>query len=285
LIFLKMENPFTILCPIDFSECSLNAIEYASRLGEKYKADLILFHVLNTQDYLKLSPLDVNAKHQEEFVREKMQTLQKAVQAESIPKGLKSCEIAFQDGNVVKMILDLTSMKKANLIVIGTEGMNELRENVMGSRASQIVQEADRDVLVVPRKVFFKSPRKLVFASDYMEEDKLAIQKIVEFAGFFDSEIDLLHVSSSRKSIDRTLHQVMIDEITPFIRHEKVNFVLKSFKDDLALGLENYLQTSKGDILVTLSKKKTFFDQIFSKNLSKKMAYFTSKPLWVIKSF
>ena len=77
----------------------------------------------------------------------------------------------------------------------------------------------------------------------------------------------------------------MIDEITPFIRYDKVNFVLKSFRDDLALGLESYLQTSKGDMLITLSKKKSFFDLIFSKSLSKKMAYFISKPLWVIKSF
>lgn len=280
-----MENAFTILCPIDFSECSLNAIEYASRLGEKYNADLILFHVLNTQDYFKLSPLDVNATHQEEFVREKMQTLQRAIQSESIPKGLRSCEIAFQDGNVVKLALDFAEMKKVNLIVIGTEGMNELRDNIIGSRASQLVQEADRDVLVVPRKVFFKTPRKLVYARDYLEEDKLAIQKIVELAGFFDSEIDMVHVSSSHKAMDKTLHQVMVDEITPFIRYDKVNFVLKSFRDDLALGLENYLLTSKGDMLVTLSKKKSFFDQIFSKNLSKKMAYFINKPLWVIKSF
>lgn len=280
-----MDHTFKILCPIDFSECSLNAIEYASRLGEKYQADLILFHVLNTNDYLKISPLDVNAKYQEEFVREKMQTLQKAIEAESIPRGLKSCEIAFQDGNVVTDTLKFAAQTKANLIVIGTEGLNELRENIIGSRASQIVQESDRDVLVVPRKVFFKTPRKLVYASDYLEEDKLAIQKIVELAGFFDSEIDLVHVSSTHKAIDKTLHQVMIDEITPFIRYDKVNFVLKSFRDDLALGLENYLQTSKGDMLVTLSKKKSFFDQIFSKNLSKKMAYFISKPLWVIKSF
>lgn len=280
-----MENTFKILCPIDFSECSLNAIEYASRLGEKYKAELILFHVLNTQDYLKLSPMDVNGKHQEEFVREKMQSLQKAVEAESIPKGLKSCEIAFQDGNVVDLTLEFATLKKTDLIVIGTEGMNEMRENIIGSRASQIVEESDRDVLVVPRKVFFKIPRKLVYASDYLEEDKLAIQKIVEFAEFFDSEIDLVHVSSTHKANDKVLHQVMIDEITPFIRYDKVNFVLKAFRDELALGLENYLQTSKGYILVTLSKKKTFFDEIFSKNLSKKMAYFITKPLWVIKSF
>jgi hypothetical protein len=168
---------------------------------------------------------------------------------------------------------------------VGTEGMNEFKEQVFGSRSSRMVLQADRDILVVPRKVYFKRPRKLVYASDYLEEDKLAIQKVVEFASFFNSEIDIVHVSSSQRMIDKALHQSMVNEIKPFVKSEKVSYVLKTFRDDLALGLENYLQLAKGDMLVTLSKKKDFFDKVFSNNLSRKMSYFITKPLWVIKSF
>lgn len=280
-----MAHTFTILCPTDFSECSLNAIEYACRLGEKYEANLVLFHVLNREDYLKLSPSDTEGKYQEEFVLQKLRNLQKTVLEESSTKGLKGCQIAFKEGKIVQGTLSYAEEINAGLIVVGTEGMNELRETIIGSRSSRLVEQSDRDVLVVPRRVFFKTPRKLVFASDYLEEDKLAIQKVVEWATFFDAEIDLVHISSSQKAIEKALHLTMIEEVKPFLRYDKVNFVLKSFRDDLALGLENYLKVAKGDILVTLSKKKSFFDQIFSKNLSKKMSYFINKPLWVIKSF
>lgn len=280
-----MKTPPIILCPTDFSECSLNAIEYAAKLGEKYQADLILFHVLNQEDYLKLSPLDTTGSNQINFITGKLANLKEAVSQESIPKGLKSCEIAYRKGKIVQDILDYSTLVKADLIVVGTEGINDLRENIIGSRASRIVESADVDVLVVPRRVFFKAPKKLVYASDYLEEDKLAIQKIVEIARFYDSEIDLVHVSSSQKATDKSLHLTMIEEIEPFISYKKVNFVLKSYRDDLALGLENYLNVSKGDILFTLSKKRNFFEQIFTKSISKKMAYFITKPLWVIKSF
>lgn len=280
-----MNQTFTILCPTDFSECSLNAIEYATRLGEKYKADLILFHVLNREDYEKLSPSDTEGKFQMDFVLEKLQNLQNAVIKEAVGNGLLSCTSVAREGSIVKETLGYAAEVKANLIVMGTEGVNDFRENIIGSRASRIVEQSDWDILVVPRKVYFKAPRKLVYASDYLEEDKIAIQKIVELAKFFDSEIDLVHISSTHKALDKSLHMTMVDEIEPFIKYDKVNFVLKSFRDDVALGLENYLQTAKGDILVTLSEKKSFFDQIFSKSLSKKMAYFITKPLWVIKSF
>jgi nucleotide-binding universal stress UspA family protein len=280
-----MEKTFTILCPTDFSECSLNAIEYACKLGEKHQSHLILFHVLNREDYLKLAPRDPEGKHQLDFVNQKLRNLQIAVEEEGIKNGLKSCGIALKEGKIVQDTLSFAQEKKVDLIVVGTEGMNELRENIIGSRSSRLVEQSDRDILVVPRKVFFKRPRKFVYASDYLEEDKLAIQKVVEWAAFFNAEIDLVHVSSSHKAIDKILHMTMVDEIKPFVRYDKINYVLKSYRDDLALGLENYLQVAKGDILVTLSKKKSFFDQIFSKNLSKKMSYFLNKPLWVIKSF
>lgn len=280
-----MSSTFKILCPTDFSECSLNAIEYAARVGEKYHADLILFHVLNREDYEKLSPSDPTGKHQMDFVLEKLQNLQEAVSKESLKNGLNSCISVVKEGSTVKETLEYAAELNVGLIVVGTEGVNDFRENFIGSRASRIVEQSTWDVLVVPRKVYFKAPRKIVYASDYLEEDKIAIQKIVEFAKFFNAEIDIVHVSSTHKALDKSLHMTMVEEVEPFIKYDKVNFVLKSFRDDIALGLENYLQTSKGDILVTLSEKKSLFDQIFSKSLSKKMAYFINKPLWVIKSF
>jgi nucleotide-binding universal stress UspA family protein len=280
-----MASNFTILCPIDFSECALNALEYAAKIGEKYKAKLIVFHVLNKQDYQQIAPLDLDGNFQKEFVEQKLKSLQDAVIKESLPKGLQSCEVVLSEGAIVQTTIAFSQKINANLIVVGTEGMNEFREQVFGSRSSKMVMQTDRDILVVPRKAFFKRPRKLVFASDYVEEDKTAIKKVVEFAKFFDSEIDIVHVSSRTRVIDKALHKTMVEEIKPSVSYDLVNYVLKSFRDDLALGLENYLQLAKGDMLVTLSKKKDFFDQLFSKNLSRKMSYFITKPLWVIKSF
>ena len=280
-----MAAPFTILCPIDFSECALNALEYAAKIGEKYKAELIVFHILNKQDYQIIAPLDLDGNYQKEFVAQKLKSLQESVLKESIPNGLKSCEVEILEGAIVQTTIEYSKKINANLIVVGTNGMNEFREQVFGSRSSKMVLQTDRDILVVPRKAFFKRPRKLVYASDYVEEDKSAIKKVVEFATFFDSEIDIVHVSSRTRLIDKALHKTMVEEIKLSISYDLVNYALRSFRDDLALGIENYLHLAKGDILVALSKKKDFFDQLFSKNLSRKMSYFITKPLWVIKSF
>jgi len=156
-----MEKNATILCPTDFSECSLNAIEYASKIGEQYGAKLILIHVSNIEDFLKLNPGREENDYQRDFLKEKLNNLTKTVQAESIPLGLKSCEGMILEGDVIEVILNTIEETDCQLVVMGTEGMNDLRKYIIGSRTSQIVDKSPVDILVVPRKVFYKNPRKL----------------------------------------------------------------------------------------------------------------------------
>jgi len=275
---------FKILCPTDFSECSLNAIEYAAKLGEKFQAQLILFHVPDKEDYMKLFSKSKEEQNFLSFARLKLENLVTEVQNESLQQGLRSCEGIIEEGKTVNTIIKYAEENKVDLIVMGTEGVNDFKKNYIGTRSSEVIERADQDVFIIPRKVFFKQPKKLVFATDYIEEDKLAIQKVVELAKFYDSEIDIVHVGTKMRTIDKALHQTMINEIKPFVQYEKVNYVLKSYRDEPGLGLESYLITAKGDILITFSKKKSWFEQIFTQNLSKKMSYFINKPMFVIKT-
>ena len=275
---------FKILCPTDFSECSLNAIEYAAKLGEKFQAQLILFHVPDKEDYMKLFSKSKEEPNFLSFARLKLDNLVTEVQNESLQQGLKSCEGIIEEGKTVNTIIKYAEDNEVDLIVMGTEGVNDFKKNYIGTRSSEVIERATQDVFIIPRKVFFKPPKKLVFATDYIEEDKLAIQKVVEFAKFYDSEIDIVHVGTKMRTIDKALHQTMINEIKPFVQYEKTNYVLKSYRDEPGLGLESYLITAKGDVLITFSKKKSWFEQIFTQNLSKKMSYFINKPLFVIKT-
>lgn len=275
---------FKIICPTDFSECSLNAIEYAAKLGEKFQAELVLFHVPNTDDYQKLFAKNPVTMDLLTFAEKKLESLVQEVKKESLDKGLTSCTGIIEEGKTSSTILEFAEKHKFDLIIMGTEGINDFKKNYIGTRTSKVVAKSSVDVMVIPRKVFFKPIKKFVYATDYMEEDKKAIQKIVRMARFYDSEIDIVHVGTKKKSIDKALHNTMVSEITPYVNYEKVNFILKSYRDDPGLGLENYLITSKGDMLVTLSKKKSWFDQLFTNNLSKKMSYFINKPFYVIKN-
>lgn len=275
---------FTILCPTDFSECSLNAIEYAAKLGERYNARMILFHVPNREDYLKLNKGMVDEENHLSFVKTKIARLAETVRNESLANGLHSCETVIKEGSPVSTILEFAEGENTDLIVMGTEGVNDFKKNYIGTKTSKVVERASQDVFIIPRRVYFKVPHKIVYATDYEEADKVAIQKAIQIAQFFDSEVDIVHVGTRARAIDKALHQQMVSEIQPFVRYEKTNYVLKIYRDDPGLGLESYLIAAKGDILFTFSKKKSWFESLFTKNLSRKMSYFINKPLYVIKN-
>jgi nucleotide-binding universal stress UspA family protein len=278
-----MNSTFTILCPTDFSECSLSAIEYAAKLGEQYKAHLVLLHIPNKEDYQNLAASSLHIGDQFSFIEKKMNNLIETVNSESLSNGLVSCKSVIKEGEIVDTILSYANDNKVDLIVMGTEGVNDFKQNFIGTRSSRVAERTAIDIFLIPRKVYFRPFKKIVYATDYLEEDKIAIQKVVGLAKFFGSEMDYLHVSSKAKSIDKALHQTMVQEITPFVNYDKANYVLKSFRDEPGLGLENYLIVAKGDLLVIFSRKKSWFEQVFSNNILKKMSYFINKPLFIIK--
>src|SRR5690606_26187567 len=124
-----------------------------------------------------------NKTGEEDFLslaRTKLDNLVSEVEKESIPLGLKSGVGIIQEGKTVNTIVEYAEQHAVDLILMGTEGVNDFKKNYIGTRSSQVIERATQDVFIIPRKVFFKPPRKLVYATDYIEEDKLAIQKVVK---------------------------------------------------------------------------------------------------------
>lgn len=279
-----MKESFKIICPVDFSECSLNALEFASKIGEKMNADLRILHVLNTEDYLKLSPDDRSGKNQILFVTEKLENLKKIVVEESLSKGLKSCELVMEHGEVVDTILKVSDKVEVSLVVAGTEGVNGSHLGKLGSRASELVENSKQDVLVVPRSSFFSPFQLMSYAQNYEEEDKIAIQKVVEMATRFNSALEVVHFEKKDNPRKESLHMTMEEELKPFARMNKVSFSLKKTYGSLAESIQQYQIDSKSELLITFSKKHNLWEKLFEKGLSKDLALHQSRPLWVIKS-
>jgi universal stress protein A len=109
----------SILCPVDFSEFSVNAYEYAQSLAWHYKAKLFLQHVLYS-----LRPLDIwniyPDSYEESCRKERAEVEQ---QLQEFAKRNARTEIQpqcfVQDGSTPDLILSLAEAQAANLIVMG----------------------------------------------------------------------------------------------------------------------------------------------------------------------
>jgi nucleotide-binding universal stress UspA family protein len=136
----------TILCPVDFSDNSLLAAEYAVNLAEETDAQLRLLHVVSMPpglDELELTLKDVR----EQVEADRLQRLEHLIPAEA--PSYCTVQSAVRSGPVHQEILAAAAEQPSDLIVIGAHGRGAVDAAFFGSNAARVARAANCPVLVV----------------------------------------------------------------------------------------------------------------------------------------
>jgi nucleotide-binding universal stress UspA family protein len=148
-----------ILVPVDFSDCSLDALEYAAVVAQQAKASLMLLHVLEPVSY----GLDFTLGHSRtrEQVRE---TWTKRL--EELAASLRVRQVAVEShlrgGLPSDSILDSARTLPCDLIVMGTHGRRGISHAFSGSVAEAVLRKALCPVLTVRNPKFGPGHRRVI---------------------------------------------------------------------------------------------------------------------------
>ncbi len=278
---------YKILCPVDFSDTSLNAIEFAARIADKYKASLTLLHVFTEDDFAKsLDEKDkdlLTYKELLERAKKKLKTLSDTIIKSKDFSNPVQCDNRLEMGILDEIIVAFAREEKIGLIVIGTTGISQINLTYIGSNTRKIIEESEIPVLSIPQQATYNSFRKIVYATDLKDADKVALQEVVSFATIFDGRINVVHVNSKYGALSSILFEETITDLTSFIQYNKIRFQRIEGEDDPGFALEKYMDTEQADLLVLLTRHRNFFENIFHKSLSKRIGYITKHPLLIIK--
>ena len=130
-----------ILCPIDFSNFSDAANDYASLLAESSGAEIIYLHV-------SLPDVTVSSYAYVDLQQESSNELQRLEEIKPTVSGVKaSYEIEF--GSPTTSIVKFANERDVDLIVMGTHGRTGWRRVTMGSVAEAVVRSASCPVLAI----------------------------------------------------------------------------------------------------------------------------------------
>ncbi len=133
-----------ILCPIDFSQHSLAALDVALRVVQQNKATLYLLNVAPTPaGAAGFQPVPLDPYPYVEKDRRKQ--LEKLAQ-KRIPATVR-CETLVTSGDPAQRVLETARGVDADLIVMGTHGRKGLGHLVLGSVAERVVRESPIPVL------------------------------------------------------------------------------------------------------------------------------------------
>ncbi len=142
-----------ILVPIDGSEYSLNAAQYAIRFARNEKAQLFCIHIVTPRmpyGYATPAASSTESRYYEDIkhnVESWFDNVRNMAKDEGIPD-IKT-EIFIDVKSIIESIIDYATRKNIDLIVIGTRGRTGLKRFFIGSVANGVVQHAHCSVLVV----------------------------------------------------------------------------------------------------------------------------------------
>ena len=142
-----------ILVPIDGSEYSLHAAQYATRIARNEKVQLFCIHIVTPRmPYGYTTPAASSKESQNyEDIKHKVESwfdiVRNMAKVEGIPD-IKT-EIFIDVKSIIESIIDYATRKNIDLIVIGTRGRTGLKRFFMGSVANGVIQHAHCSVLVV----------------------------------------------------------------------------------------------------------------------------------------
>jgi nucleotide-binding universal stress UspA family protein len=139
-----------VLCPIDFSDGSLAALEYAINLSEEADGQLTLLHVTEMPAALTQEPFVVEDEIAR--IREVAATDARRKLANLIPENARAyCTIdtAVVEGRVYREILRRATETKTDLIVMGVHGRGALDLLLFGSTTHHVIRASACPVLIV----------------------------------------------------------------------------------------------------------------------------------------
>jgi nucleotide-binding universal stress UspA family protein len=198
---LKLER---ILCPLDFSEFSTRAFEYALSLARRYRSKLLVEHVLHLPfsaypSSINVEAIDKVSQSLAAFAREQLSDFLRKRTSEGI-----EIESFVDEGDVTDTILAFAQAQAVDLIVMGTHGRHGLDHILLGSVTEKVLRKARCPVLAVRKPAHeFVAPgesiepvhlRKILFGVDFSTYCEQALLYALSLADEYKAELTLLHV-------------------------------------------------------------------------------------------
>jgi nucleotide-binding universal stress UspA family protein len=270
-----------VLVCTDFSTTAQHAVDYAALLCKKYKAELHIMHVFEVPFVFAAGAAVIagNISDVQSKADKKMKTL-----AERLKKELKiPVKSGVVQGSPVNTILNTVEKHRYDVLVLGINGANKVKEILVGSTVVNLAGKTKCPLLVVPRGVKFNPFRHLLFASDDGKKLNAGELKLIK----------QWHEKSNLKLTQFSIDSLE-DELKIYNEHELKELENKAkakpfpfrsvvfYAQDIVSGMTWIMKKEKGDLLIVRARHHNFFSKLFGISRTAEISFKTKQALIIL---
>jgi nucleotide-binding universal stress UspA family protein len=273
-----------ILFTTDFSDAAHNAFVYALKFADSFNAELIILHVYDLPivetpqvPNSTMEIFDIVEMNQFESFKDEMPGLRKIAEDENLAH-VKFRNV-LQYGDLIYNINKICETEVIDLVVMGTKGATGLKETFIGSKTASVMVNVKVPVLGIPADAEFKSIKSIAFTTQYNDKDNEALRKSLDISAKFGARMQCLYIKNDDDPEDI---EERINEWKIFYRDENIDFY-NITGDHIEQTILDFIENQKVDLLIMRTHKRGFFESLFHRSLTKKMAYHSNIPLLVFQ--
>jgi nucleotide-binding universal stress UspA family protein len=289
-----------ILVPLNFSDYSLNALNFALTLAEEFPAEISVLHCFT--DYISLEETEQDKElpgytpilTRDEIRQKDAETQQKlqelislrVQQMSSLQEKNISLVYRFEYGYPEDIIPKISNEEIFDVVIMGTKTKGETIKEALGSISSDVIQRVSAPVLAVPAHSVMDLEKhgKVLFLLELNERDYISLHSLIRLLSPFHTEINAVLFCPARadKNDIRKMDQLR-SYCDSTYRHFTINFDIITGKNYVK-SIEEYLIDNPSDLVAMTRRKRTLLKKLFSPSIIRQLLFSTDIPLLVFHS-
>ncbi|MDY0343415.1 MAG: universal stress protein [Lentimicrobium sp.] len=267
----------TIISAIDFSDCSINALEHALSIARKSSSDLQMVWVNNPNTTKTILSSDLSDDLLEEVERQFNRLITK-YQPELPDNKL---DFVIREGKVYKELVTQAKESNAWLLVAGTHGSSGFEEFWIGSNANRIVSASPCPVITIRAGISVsRDLKKIVMPMDSTMETRQKVPMTCSLAHMFDAEVHILAMYTTNVQDVRSAVMSYSKQAAKYMKEREVrHFIVEMEADNLANSVMDYAKQSEANMISIMTEQEKSTSNLWLGPYAQQMVHHSPIPV------
>ena len=244
----------TIVVGIDFSDCSVNALEHAISIAQKARSGITMVWV-NHLDYSK----EIFATEPKQLIKEVEERFEELIKKYKSQLHGRPLDYIISKGKVYKEICNAAEELDAFMVVIGTHGSSGFEEFWIGSNANRVVSSSKRPVITIRGGIDVgRDLKRIVMPFDSTKETRQKLPITALLARYFNSEVHIVGLFTSTLDDIRYRIRNYVAQAEDYFKENNVNCVITYLEaDNISETTLNYAKKINANLITITTEQET----------------------------
>jgi nucleotide-binding universal stress UspA family protein len=273
-----------ILVPTDFSKSAQQAIDVATDIAKKSKAELILLHVVEdvSGSSFSIDPQIGPSDRWEDRIFT-MKLIEKSKkQLAKVTEDLSGNGLRIKQelrvGTPFHGMRTVITEHKVDLVVMGTAGNTKMQEMIIGTNTEKVVRHAHCPVLTIHKKPASTDFKNIVYATGMGKEEEVFSRIVRRTQQMYDGTVHLVRINTPGSFQRDAVAKKQLNDFAKKLQLK--NFTINVFNDlTEEEGIIYFADSINADMIAMATHGRTGFAHVLAGSIAEDVVSHAKRPV------